>query len=159
MSTRWYMVCLDHTPTIRSEEAFTSHTNDYYYDMGLAFIKNRPLVDQNSRDFYRYDYLAHYPNHYLHQAVSFCLDHPDCNIGVKNEYSEEIVPIEVSHRKHKLKIIKTKRGRKTIKMFCEGCGTYFYYRKVSVHRILSGKTRFWNPRHLVQTYTPEKKDS
>ena len=157
MSTRWYMVCLDHQPNIRAEEAFTSHTNDYYYNVGLEFIKSRPLTDQSNPTYYRYDYLTHYPNHYLYQMVAFCLDHPDCNIGIKNEYSDEIIPIEMPRHKHQLKIIKTKSGMRSIKLFCEGCGTCFHYRKSSIHRLLSGKTQARNTRNLLNTH--EKEDS
>lgn len=77
MSTYWYFECLDHDPPIRSGEEFTQHTGDSAYKAGIAMANASTIPDAWSTDDY-----------YGNNARRFLRAHPECEIGLVNEYGE-----------------------------------------------------------------------
>lgn len=90
MSTYWYFECLSHEPPLRSDEEFTQHTGDRHWDRAMELAANRPVETDDSywmrrsigSDVERVD------SYFNMQARSFLSRHPDCHLGLVNEYGE-----------------------------------------------------------------------
>jgi len=77
MSTYWYFECTQHDPPLRSEEEFTQHTGDSYFDHGIRMASERPISD----DFESSDY-------FVVNAARFLRQHPKCELAIVSEYGE-----------------------------------------------------------------------
>lgn len=77
LSTYWYFECKDHDPPLVSTEEFTQHTDDRNFIECVELAKHRPLPP----DAYFRDYFKSNIAPFLHQ-------HPNCNLGLVNEYGE-----------------------------------------------------------------------
>lgn len=81
MSEYWYYECLDHTPTITSEE-FTQHRDDYAYKQGVKLALSRPIPEE------WWDRRSLTDDYFAAQSCRFLVAHPTCNLGLVNEYNE-----------------------------------------------------------------------
>lgn len=82
MSTYWYYECLDHEPTIESQDEFTQHTEDDAFRRGIELAQSRPL---KPKDFEWHNSSREY---FENNARRFLLQHPTCRLGIISEYKE-----------------------------------------------------------------------
>lgn len=82
MSTYWYYECLDHDPTIESQDEFTQHTDDSHFEAGVRLAQSRPVVP---KDFEFHDRSRDY---FDGNARRFLIHHPTCRLGLINEYRD-----------------------------------------------------------------------
>ena len=87
MSTYWYFECMDHTPTLTSDE-FTQHTDDRHYDRAVELVANRSLVTDWTEGSFAESDSAITDGYFTGNANSFLANHPKCRIGFVNEYGE-----------------------------------------------------------------------
>ena len=87
MSTYWYFECMDHTPTLTSDE-FTQHTDDRHYERAVEMVANRPVsLSDTTEDYYQTD-AERADQHFTRNTFAFLSAHPNCQIGFVNEYDE-----------------------------------------------------------------------
>lgn len=93
MSTYWYFECLDHTPTLRSQEEFTQHTGDRHWDRAIQLAASRPVDVDDS--YWGLDRVIPNPTdeqrsdaYFSMQTRAFLAQHPTCRLGIVNEYDE-----------------------------------------------------------------------
>lgn len=90
MSTYWHYECLSHPGGLISADEFTQHSDDRYYDQGVALIAQRPV----ERDDRYWSLLAGTSDedrtdlYFSMQARAFLSEHPTCVIGIIDEYGE-----------------------------------------------------------------------
>lgn len=93
MSTYWYFECRNHTPALRSVDEFTQHTEDRWYWEAIALAHQRPVAPDDGAywaaantatvgDFQRTRL------YFGMRARDFLTNHPDCTLGLVNEYGE-----------------------------------------------------------------------
>ena len=96
MSTYWYFECPNHNPPLRSEDEFTQHTRDIYWQHAMELADSRP-VDRWDRPYsYRDDIMEWRAAAFFDSnARRFLADHPYCRLRVVSEYGVyEDVPMK-----------------------------------------------------------------
>lgn len=88
-----YLECKDHDPPIRSADEVGQHTYDLKNIQGY-FAKRKALVQINEMD----DVTFESDTRWLNTAMYFFAQHPNCRIGIRDEYGQEY-PTEVEHEK------------------------------------------------------------
>jgi hypothetical protein len=90
MSTYWHYECLDHSPTLQSDEEFTQHTDDKWFKQGVEMAMNRPQAEDDG-SYWRGGFEGDGGEagaYFRMNALKFLHFHPTCRIGLINEYGE-----------------------------------------------------------------------
>jgi hypothetical protein len=87
MSTYMYLECLDHDPPILSADEVGQHTYDL--ENIRAYVANRELYLSQQELENKLGTYIDYGTSWANTAARFLIQHPKCNIGIRDEYGRD----------------------------------------------------------------------